>query len=90
MRLYFLHMPGCGACESAMPHMRRWERKNPGVQVVYVDLLKAKWTHPWSPEFTPTYVLEEPGRPRVQHPGKLTEAEIPLFVAKAKQIMGLA
>jgi thiol-disulfide isomerase/thioredoxin len=89
MRLYFLHMPGCHACESAMPHMKRWERKHPQIPVVYVDLLKVNWTNPWSPEVTPTYVVEEPGRQRVQYPGMLTEQQLDKFIAKAEQMMGI-
>ena len=89
MRLYFLYMTGCGACHSAMPHIKRFEKKNPQIQVVYVDLLKANWTHPWQPEVTPTYVIEVPGRERVQFQGMLEEKDIPRFVAKAEQMMGI-
>lgn len=90
MRLYFLHVPGCHACESAMPPMRRWEKKHPDVKVVYVDLTKANWTHPWSPEVTPTYVLEMPGYQRARHDGMLDEKQIDQWLGKAQQAIGAA
>jgi thiol-disulfide isomerase/thioredoxin len=86
--LYYIYMEGCGACDQAKPHLARWEKKNPGVLKVHrVNLLEAKWTHPWQPDVTPTYVLEVPGYQRVQHQGVLTEAEIPKFLMKAQQMM---
>lgn len=90
MRLYFIYMPGCGACERAKPQLAKWQRANPQIQVVPVDITTAKWVHPWQPEVTPTYVFEVHGRQRVQHQGTLTATEIPKFIAKAKTMMGVA
>lgn len=98
IRLYFIHMPGCGACQQAKPHLTRWKNeyekarladpRMPAIEVVPIDLTTAKWTHPWQPDLTPTYVLEVPGKRRVQHQGVLTKAEIPKFIEKASGLMG--
>ena len=90
MRLYFLYMTGCPACDGAKRPLAAFEREHPEIQIVRVDLLTAKWTHPWSPEATPTYVLEAPGKQRTQWVGALKKDEIGQFVNKSKQIMGLA
>ena len=91
MRLYFIHMPGCSACEAAKPELAKWKRQNPGVEVIPVDLLKdgARWIHPWTPSATPTYVFEEPGRERVRYEGALTKARLDAFFIKAKTMMGV-
>lgn len=89
MRLYFLYAPGCPACEKAKKPLDAFERENPGVQIVRVNLLEAKWTHPWSPEATPTYVLEVPGRERTRWEGTLSKAEIAQFINKSKQHLGI-
>lgn len=90
MRLYFLYATGCPACDAAKKPLAAFERENPNIQIVRVDLLTTKWTHPWSPEATPTYVLEVPGKTRTQWIGALQKNEIGQFVNKSKQIMGLA
>lgn len=90
MNLYFLFMPGCPACDRAKPQLTRFEKANPSIRVVRVNLLEAKWTHPWSPESTPTYVLEVPGKQRTRWEGMLSAGEIGQFVAKSKQMMGVA
>lgn len=89
MNLYFLFMPGCGACDKAKPQLAKFEKANPGIRVVRVNLLDSKWTHPWSPEVTPTYVLEVPGRERTRWEGMLKSDEIGQFVNKSKQILGV-
>lgn len=87
MRLYYLHTRGCPACEEGWPHARRFAVAHQDVEVVAVDLLEAKWSHPWSPEATPTYVVEELGFPRVQHVGMLNLAGIERFVVQAIEVM---
>lgn len=92
MRLYFLYMEGCGACEAAKPELEKFRRSPAarGIEIVPVDLLKAKWTYKaWSPEATPTYVVEEIGRPRVQYVGALTKPKIEEFIRTAKNIAGI-
>ena len=92
MRLYFLYMDGCPACESAKPELEKFRRSSSarGIEVVPVDLLKAKWTYkPWSPEATPTYVLEAIGYPRVQYIGALTKPKIEEFIRTAKATAGI-
>jgi Glutaredoxin-like domain (DUF836) len=89
MRLYFIYMPGCGACEQAKPQLRKWQKTDPTVQVIPIDITTAKWTHPWQPEVTPTYVAEVPGFQRIQYQGTLTAEEIPKFLDKARRMMGL-
>ena len=89
LRLYFIYMEGCPACMEAKPHLKRWESKARGVQVVRVDLMSANWVNAWQPEATPTYVVEMPGRPRVMHEGALTEAQIDQLVRKAQTMMGM-
>lgn len=88
MRLYFLYAEGCPACDEAKPHLAAWESRRGPVEVKRVDLLEAKWTNPWSPQATPTYVFEVLGRPRVMHEGALTDRQIDAFVAKAKAMIG--
>jgi thiol-disulfide isomerase/thioredoxin len=89
MVLYFIHMPGCGACERAKPQLKKWQKMNPQIRVIPIDITTAKWVHPWQPEVTPTYVAEVPGRQRIQYQGMLTAEEIPKFIAKAERMMGL-
>jgi len=92
MRLYFLYMDGCPACETAKPELEKFRRSPAarGIEIVPIDLLKKKWTYtPWSPEATPTYVLEEIGFPRVQHVGGLSKDRVIEFVAKAKATAGI-
>lgn len=90
MRLYFIYMNGCGACEGAKPIVKRWQRKHPEVEVKWIDLLTAKWSYPaWQPRATPTYVAETLGRPKVMHEGALSEAQMDGFMADARKKMGL-
>ena len=90
MTLYFLYMDGCPACEAAKPELDKFERANRGIKVVRADLLKTKWTYtPWSPEATPTYVVEELGYPRVQYIGALTKPKIEEFIRTAKTTAGI-
>lgn len=89
MRLYFLYATGCPACDQAKRPLSAFEREHPEIQIVRVDLLTAQWKHPWSPEATPTYVLEVPGKQRTQWIGTLKKEEIGQFIEKSKQIMGL-
>lgn len=90
MTLYFLYMEGCPACEAAKPELEKFRRANPRIAVKAHDLLKTKWTYTaWSPEATPTYVLEEIGYPRAQHVGALTHPRIEEFVASAKRLTGM-
>ena len=89
MRLYFIYMEGCPACMEAKPHLKRWEAKAKGVQVVRVDLMNTNWVNPWQPEATPTYIAELPGRQRVMHEGALTETQIDQFMRKAQTMMGV-
>jgi hypothetical protein len=90
-RLYFLYMDGCPACEQAKPELAKFERSPAarGVEVVPVNLLKAKWTFKgWSPEATPTYVYEKIGFPRVRHEGGLTKERVVEFITKARGMVG--
>ena len=92
MRLYFLHMEGCPACEAAKPELEKFRRSRmaKGIEIVPLDLLKTKWTYkPWSPDATPTYVLEAIGFPRVQHVGGLTKERLEEFVQVAKNMTGM-
>lgn len=89
MRLYFLYATGCPACDGAKKPLAAFEKAHPEIQIVRVDLLTTEWKHPWSPEATPTYVLEVPGRQRTQWVGALERPEIEKFVVKSKQIMGI-
>jgi hypothetical protein len=92
VRLYFLHMEGCPACEAAKPELERFRRSRMarGIEIVPLDLLKVKWTYPhWQAEATPTYVLEEIGFPRVQHVGGLTKERLDEFVQVAKNMTGM-
>jgi len=92
VRLYFLHMEGCPACEAAKPELERFRRSRmaKGIEIVPLDLLKVKWTYkPWSPDATPTYVLEEIGFPRVQHVGGLNKERLEEFVQVAKNMTGM-
>lgn len=88
MKLYFIYMEGCPACDAAKPHLAKWEKKARGVEVVRLDLLTAKWVNPWQPQATPTYVLEIPGQQRVMHEGALEEHQIHAFIQKAAALMG--
>ncbi len=92
MRLYFLYMEGCPACEEAKPELEKFRRSPAarGIEIVPVDLLKAKWNYkPWSPEATPTYVVEKLGFPRVQYVGTLTKPRIEEFIRTAKATAGI-
>lgn len=96
MKLYFIHVPGCSHCEAAKPHIRKFARSNPQVQVVPIDLTTANWEQvappalrSWQPDVTPTYVLEIPRQRHTQHQGMLTEREIPLFIEKSKSMLGI-
>lgn len=91
MRLYFIHMEGCPACEAARPELDAFQRSHAarGIEVVPVDLMKTKWTFKaWSPSSTPTYVAEEIGKPRVQYVGGLKKDQLAQFIAKAREMMG--
>jgi hypothetical protein len=91
MRLYFIHMEGCPACEAAKPELDAFQRTAAarGIEIVPVDLMKARWTFKaWSPSSTPTYVAEELGRPRIQYVGGLKKDQLAQFVAKAREMMG--
>jgi len=91
MNLYFLFAPGCPACEAAKKPLAAFERANPDVRVIRVNLLEAKWTHPWQPEATPTYVFEIPYRERTQWVGTLeSKDDIARFINKSKQYLGVA
>jgi thiol-disulfide isomerase/thioredoxin len=90
MRLYFIYATGCGACEIAKPELDKFEQKHRGVDVKRIDLLEAKWVHPWQPEATPTYVVEEPGYARVQHAGALKADQIEQLIQRAHEMMGIA
>jgi len=87
VRLYFIYMNGCGACEAAKPVLKKWEKAHPEVQVIWVDLLTANWVHSWKPRATPTYVTELSGHRRVMFEGALDEQRLDQFVAKARQMM---
>lgn len=84
-KLFFLYAPGCPACESAKRPLAAFEKENPGIRIVRVNLLEDQWTHPWSPNATPTYVFEVPYRERTRWEGKLSKDEIGQFVNKSKQ-----
>jgi hypothetical protein len=85
VRLYFLFMTGCGACAVAKPVVKKWEKAHHDVQVVYVDLLTAKWVAPWQPKVTPTYVAEVPGHRRVMAEGALSADKIDKLLTLAQQ-----
>ena len=89
MRLYFIFMEGCPACDEAKPHLAKWAKKARGIELVKIDLLTAKWVNPWQPKATPTYVLEIPGHQRVMHEGALTEPQIHTFVERARKMLGV-
>lgn len=89
MRLYFIFMQGCGACEVAKPELAKFAKAHPDIDIQRIDLLNAKWVHPWQPSATPTYVAESPGRVRVQWQGALTAPEVEQFIERAEEMMGL-
>lgn len=88
MRLYFIYMEGCPACDEAKPHLDKWAKKAKGIELVKIDLLTARWVNPWQPKATPTYVLEIPGQQRVMHEGALIEKQVDMFVQRAQQMLG--
>ena len=90
MKLYFIYMDGCPACETAKPQLSKWKRKARGVEVVMVNLLTANWVSDWQPRVTPTYVLEIAGYQRVMHEGALTDVQIDKFIRKAQTMLGVA
>lgn len=89
MRLYFIHMQGCGACEAAKPELKKFQKRHPEIEVQPIDLLEAKWVHPWQPGLTPTYVVEEPGRVRVRWEGMLKADQLEQLLDRAREMMGL-
>jgi thiol-disulfide isomerase/thioredoxin len=89
MRLYFIHMRGCGACEMAAPELAKFAKAHPEIDIQRIDLLEAKWVHPWQPDATPTYVAESPGRVRVQWQGALKAEQVEQFIERAEEMMGL-
>lgn len=89
MRLYFIYMTGCGACEVAKPELEKFKKAHPDIEVRPIDLLNAEWIHPWQPEATPTYVAEMPGRVRVQYQGMMKAAQVEQFIERAEEMMGL-
>jgi hypothetical protein len=90
MNLMFIHMEGCGACESAKPHLQRWLKKHPEVNFASFDLLNDRWMDPsWKPEATPTYVIQFPNHQRIMWVGALKEREIDQFVQTAKNRLGV-
>jgi thiol-disulfide isomerase/thioredoxin len=89
-RLMFIHAEGCGACEDAKPHLARWMKKHPEVQVVMFDVVKDRWMDPtWQISATPTYVVMFPGHQRVMWEGALKEREIDQFLQSAKNRLGI-
>lgn len=90
LKLTFVHMTGCPACEKAKPHLRKWHAENAQyVQLEEVDLVKDPWPHAWQPEVTPTYILSMRGKQPVQYQGMMTKAELPRFVASAYRVWGM-
>jgi len=91
VKLYFIYMDGCGACEQAKPELAKFQRRRAGrgLEVERINLLQAKWVNPWQPTATPTYVLEVPGRRRVRFEGMLKAEQLEQFVDKAEHLMGL-
>jgi thiol-disulfide isomerase/thioredoxin len=62
VRLLFMHMPGCPACEAATPALQEFAQQNPQISVFKVDLSVAKWKNyaRWEPTKTPTYAVHIP------------------------------
>lgn len=60
--LYFLHAPGCEACEMLKPEVAVWWRVNKHrVRVVPIDLTRAEWkAKSWEPNMTPSLVVRWP------------------------------
>lgn len=60
--LYFLHSPGCEACEMLKPEVARWWKINKHrVRLVPVDLTRAEWkAKSWEPDMTPSLVIRFP------------------------------
>lgn len=60
--LYFLHAPGCEACEMLKPEVAVWWRVNKHrVRIVPIDLTRAEWkAKSWEPNMTPTLIVRWP------------------------------
>lgn len=60
--LYFLHAPGCEACEMLKPEVAVWWRVNKHrVRIVPIDLTRAEWkAKSWEPNMTPSLVVRWP------------------------------
>ena len=87
-RLYYLFLDGCEACTKGKPFLAKFEKRHPEIEVIRIDLMKVKWKHPWSPDATPTYVLEIPGHQRTRYEGWITDKQLEDFVVKSKQMVG--
>ena len=68
-RLYFIHAPGCPACEETAPGVAAFQRAHPEVPVAHVDLTATEWKARWQPRFTPTFVLVGHGPTRILEGG---------------------
>lgn len=59
--MFFLHAPGCHACEEARPGWEAFKRANPDIPAGEVDLTAIEWTPlgdlKWEPTATPSYIL---------------------------------
>ncbi len=70
--IFYLHMPGCGACEAGMPAIKQFARaakRGELIQpftVIYVDLTKFNWPKSaYEVKATPTYIMRVPRKKRV-------------------------
>ena len=89
-KMMFIYAEGCGACDEAKPHLARWMKRHPEVQVVLFDAMNDRWMDPtWQISATPTYVLQFPGYQRVMWEGALKEKQIDQFILTAKNRLGI-
>lgn len=84
MDLVYVWMPGCDACEAAMPELDAFARENPRIMIVkiqadgpFVSMLRLPKI-----QATPTYVLRRSGRAFV-HVGAMTAAQLAKWITAA-------
>lgn len=80
--LVFVHMPGCEACEAAMPELVKFEAARPSMMVVKIRAdgpMVERLLGRLKIEATPTYVVRINGR-GVAHVGAMTSKALAKWV----------
>lgn len=76
--LYFLTIPGCGACKQAKPAVAAVQKAMPHIEYVEGNIVEMQFPKHsrWVPQGSPAYAVVREGRNVEVVEGLLTEAEL--------------